>query len=126
MAYVMFMKKTSVGTLVHSVESSQKMIPCICIFGIVLSASPLSSEVFLVLGQGMFVLKVPLSSAKQATPLAVHSAQTATGVAAECSTGKVYWTDTAGRAVHSASFRAGGRMDKSFVTAEGGFPEVKL
>jgi len=57
------------------------------------------------LGQGMFIIKIPLGSSKQkASPLVVRSAQTATGVDADCANGRVFWTDTAGRVLRSSSY----------------------
>jgi len=57
---------------------------------------------FLILAQGMALVKVPFSG-RGSKPINVNSKQNAAGVDIDCSRGKVYWTDTNNKVINVAN-----------------------
>lgn len=84
---------------------------------------PSFSGDFLILSQGMALMKVPFdaSASKMGTPILVKPFQTATGVDTDCLRGQIYYTDTTGKAIRRANYD--GSEAEVFLDRETDFPE---
>ena len=70
-------------------------------------------------------MKVPFDAtpAKKGVPVVVEPFQTATGVDADCLRGRLYWSDTTGRAIKRAAYDGAGGSEVFLRRGPEGFPE---
>ena len=69
-------------------------------------AVPVFDGDYLVVSQGMSLIKVPFTS--KGTPIYFRPLMTATSVDVDCFEGKMYWTDTTGRAIRRSDYSGAG------------------